>query len=97
MTTTTNVATLKARLSEFLRQVKAGRDVIVTDRGVPVARLSGLEAQEHRNTRRVRLVRSGVLKPGRAPRDPALLTPPGGAPIGREVLDALVTERSEGR
>jgi prevent-host-death family protein len=34
-----SVAELKAHLSPYLRMVRAGQDVIVTDRGVPVARL----------------------------------------------------------
>jgi prevent-host-death family protein len=33
------VAQLKARLSEYLSRVKAGEEVLVTDRGRPVARL----------------------------------------------------------
>lgn len=33
------VRELKARLSEYLRQVKAGRTVTITDRGVPIGRL----------------------------------------------------------
>ena len=60
----TNVAALKARLSEFLRQVKGGNDVIVTERGVPIARLTGLDPLEQRAARRVRLARAGVLALG---------------------------------
>jgi prevent-host-death family protein len=37
------VRDLKARLSEYLRQVKQGHTVIVTDRGRPVGRLSPIE------------------------------------------------------
>lgn len=33
------VAQLKARLSEYLARVRAGEEVLVTDRGKPVARL----------------------------------------------------------
>ncbi len=33
------MADLKARLSEYLRAVQAGAEVVVTDRGRPVARL----------------------------------------------------------
>ena len=33
------VAELKVRLSEYLSRVKAGEEVLVTDRGKPVARL----------------------------------------------------------
>ena len=34
------VSTLKARLSEFLRLVKSGETILVTERGRPVALLS---------------------------------------------------------
>lgn len=93
----TNVAALKARLSEFLRQVKAGNDVIVTERGVPIARLTGLDPLEQRAARRVRLARAGVLALGRGTRPAALLVPPRGEPVGRDVLDALLAERAESR
>ena len=38
--TVTTVSKLKASLSEFLRRVKAGEEVLVTERGRVVARLS---------------------------------------------------------
>ena len=38
------MAQLKARLSEYLARVKAGEEVLVTDRGWPVARLIPVEA-----------------------------------------------------
>ena len=36
---TATVVRLKSQLSRYLRRVKAGEDVIVTERGVPIARL----------------------------------------------------------
>ncbi len=36
---TVNVATLKARLSEYLRAARGGHTVVVCDRDTPVARL----------------------------------------------------------
>ena len=36
---TVGVRELKARLSEYLRQVKQGRTIIITERGKPVGRL----------------------------------------------------------
>jgi prevent-host-death family protein len=36
---TVAVSNLKAPLSEYLGQVKAGNEVLITDRGKPVARL----------------------------------------------------------
>ena len=37
---TTTVTKLKASLSEYLRQVKAGEEVLVTERGRPIARIA---------------------------------------------------------
>jgi prevent-host-death family protein len=37
------VRDLKARLSEYLRQVKVGKTVIITEHGHPVGRLSPVE------------------------------------------------------
>jgi prevent-host-death family protein len=38
------VTELRAHLSEWLDRVRGGEEVIVTDRGVPVARLLGMSA-----------------------------------------------------
>jgi prevent-host-death family protein len=38
------VTDLRAHLSEWLDRVRGGEEVIVTDRGVPVARLLGMSA-----------------------------------------------------
>ncbi len=37
---TTTVSKLKASLSEYLRSVKAGEEVLVTERGRPIAKLT---------------------------------------------------------
>lgn len=42
--TRVNIATLKAQLAKYLRLVRAGRDIIVTDHKLPVARLIPFEA-----------------------------------------------------
>lgn len=39
-----SVAEAKARFSEVLAQVEAGREVIITRRGAPVARISAVES-----------------------------------------------------
>jgi prevent-host-death family protein len=43
---TASVAKLKASLSEYLRQVKAGEEVLVTERGKPVAKLTPTDSSE---------------------------------------------------
>jgi len=40
------VAELKANLSKYLSQVKAGEQVLVTERGVPVAKLVPVETRK---------------------------------------------------
>jgi len=98
MRTAASIADVKARLSEFVRRVKAGNEVVITERGVPVARLTGLEVAERRATRRDRLARSGAVKAGKGRVRRALQTPPAGEPasVGAEVLAALLAERGEG-
>ena len=92
------VAELKAGLSRYLERVKAGHEVLVTDRGQPVAKLVPIAAETRRGTRRQRLVREGLLLPGRGRVRASLRRAPvGSAGRGRAVLDALLEERREGR
>lgn len=95
MRTAASIADVKARLSEFVRRAKAGNEVVITDRGIPVARLTGLEIAERRATRRDRLARAGTVKPGKGRVRRALQTPPVGDDVGADVLTALLAERGE--
>lgn len=38
------VSALRAQLSDYLGRVRDGEEIVVTDRGVPVARLIGVDA-----------------------------------------------------
>ena len=87
------MAQVKARLSEYLREVKSGSEVVITERGVPVARLVPLAADERRATREERLIRAGILRPAQAPRKPLGMPKHSG---GGAVLEALLAERDEG-
>lgn len=95
MKRTASVVELKAKLSEHLRQVKSGHELIITERGIPVARMLPLDDSERRSTRRVRLTRSGALKPGRGKLPPALKEAPVGSPGGAAVVEALLSERRD--
>jgi prevent-host-death family protein len=90
-----SVVNLKARLSEYLRLVKAGREVVITERGVPVARLMPLDDAERKSSRRLRLTREGTLKPGRGKVPRLLQESPKGERVGTGVLAALMAERGE--
>ncbi len=95
---TAAVAELKASLSRFLASVKSGQEVVVTERGRPIAKIVPLPAAGQNEERRLRdmevkgLVRQGTGKlpsgfwTGRRPPDP-----------DAKVRRALTEEREEGR
>lgn len=90
------IATLKARLSEYLRKAKAGEAVVVTDRGTPVARLGPLEGASALAGRVERLARAGLVRRPGPPLDSSFLEGPRPSdPEGRS-LEAVLEERTEG-
>jgi prevent-host-death family protein len=62
---TAAVSTLKAKLSEYLAAVKGGEEVIVTERGRPIARLGPIEGRVAEDERLSRLVARGLVRPGK--------------------------------
>jgi len=96
--TTASVSVLKAKLSEYLARVKRGEEVRVTDRGRAVARLVPTASDEKEQDRTARLVRMGVLRPGRrGGLRPSLLKMPRVKDPGGAVLKTLLEEREEER
>jgi prevent-host-death family protein len=95
MKRTASVVQFKARLSEYLRLVKGGGEVLITERGVPIVRVTPLDDAERKSTRRLRLTRSGQVKSGRGRVPKVLQSPPAGDHLGTAVLDALLAERGE--
>jgi len=95
MQRTAAVAELKANLSRYLSRVKAGDEILVTERGVAVARLvpagapQGLE--QLKDLERQGLVRLGT---GRLPKDFWTLARP--RDPGAAVRTGLRQERDEG-
>ncbi len=61
------IAELKARLSEYLARVQAGEELIVADRGRPVARIvpAGWSALDDEDAQLLDLQRRGVLRLGK--------------------------------
>jgi prevent-host-death family protein len=87
------IAQLKARLSEYLARVKAGEEVVVTDRGRPVAKLvPAFDADE----RLRELERQGLIRIGTGKLPPGFFDMPRPT-SGKSVLEALIEERREGR
>jgi prevent-host-death family protein len=92
---TAPISAVKASLSEYIDTVRRGDEVVITDRGRPVARLVPVEGGKAREGRHARLVREGILAPPRKRRSGKLRPPPGKKASG--VLEALLDERSGGR
>ena len=55
------VRDLKNNLSRYLEQVEAGVEVVVTDRGRPIARLNGIDAVSQ--DKLAALIAAGVVRP----------------------------------
>ena len=94
---TAAVSELKARLSEYLHQVRAGAEVLITDRGRPVARLVPVRREEGSRESLAEMERQGVIRlgPGILPKDFTTLPRPAD-PEGL-VRQALLEERGKGR
>jgi len=92
-----SISSLKAKLSQYLAAVKGGQEIVVTERGRPVARISPVRGEAQEEERLERLVRTGQLRPPRSVRRLELeeLDRPSDA-AGRS-LSALLEERAEGR
>jgi prevent-host-death family protein len=91
------VSKLKAYLSDYLNQVKAGHEVLITDRGKPVARLVPISRTKSTRESLVRMEKQGLIKlgSGKLPKDFWSMPRPED-PQGL-VLKALLQEREEGR
>ena len=96
----TTISQLKARLSAYLKKVRAGQTILILDRDEPVARLervgSGRAGAEAGDDRLLRLERAGLLR--RATRRVSLERLRSAAPRARaSVLEALLEERRNDR
>lgn len=96
MKTTASISEIKARLSAYLDRVRQGEEVLVTDRGRPIARLAPVTGEPAAEGRREHLLRTGRMAPPRnpLPRD-FLKRPRPTDPDGRS-LAALLEERESG-
>ncbi len=96
------VADLKARLSEYLSRVKAGEEVLVTDRGRPVARLVPVDAgagpDDEAETARLRAMeREGLVRLGSGRLPEGFFEKERPVDPGGLLREAALEEREKGR
>ena len=92
-----SVSELKARLSEHLRRVKGGEEVLVTERGRAVAVLAPVPRPQSGQADLDALVEAGLVRPAKRSPDEHLWGLPRGSDPNGVVLDSLLRERREGR
>lgn len=63
-----SVSKLKDQLSAYLKKVRAGQTVVVTDRNQPVAQLVPISRSESEDERIAHLVAQGIIRLPKGPR-----------------------------
>lgn len=93
---TASITEAKNGLSSLIDRVRAGESVLITDRGIPVARIEPLVGVDP-SGRLERLERAGVIRRGAAPVPLDLIsTPAPNLPDGVSAVEALLEERRTG-
>jgi len=91
-----SISEAKNGLSALIDQVKAGKSIVILDRGRPVARLEPVANRD--DDRMAQLVRDGIVRPPLKPFPRRLIATPPPAGSGKKtLLDALLEERRQGR
>lgn len=91
------ITELKARLSEFLDAVKGGGEVVITERGNPIARIVPLTGSDLQDPRLLELARSGAVRIGTMTIPDAFWSTEVPADPAGDSLSYLLQERTEGR
>lgn len=94
---TAPIAKLKATLSEYIDCVKSGEEVLVTDRGKPVARISPVSGRLAEDAKYARLVRRGLIRPGKGPITREFIEGLPRANVSMEYIERIMTEEREDR
>ena len=94
-----SITEAKNNLSALIDSVKGGSPVLIVDRGRPVARLEPVSGGRFDDDSRLaRLVREGIVRPGRRSLAKDLFaTPPPRVKKGASGVRALLDERRDGR
>jgi prevent-host-death family protein len=94
---TAAVSKLKAHLSDYLNQVKAGAEILITDHGKPVARLVPLSRQKNPRESLAKIEKQGLIKLGSGKLPKNFWTIPKPEDPKGLIRSALLEEREEGR
>jgi prevent-host-death family protein len=93
---TAAVSELKAKLSDYLKRVRAGEEVIVTERGKAIARVVPFTRSGPTPAEYDEMVRAGIIRPAKNPLGPEFLDAPRAQDPEGWALKALLEEREQG-
>lgn len=94
---TASVSQLKMSLSAYLRQVKTGEEVLITEHGRPIARLLPIENPASLSEHLQDMEKKGLLKRGEKPLPVNFWDLPRPADPKGTVRSTVLGEREEGR
>lgn len=95
---TAAISKLKASLSEFLTKVKKGEEVLITERGKPIAKIIPLDRNDSKvSARLMTLERAGLVKIGKGEIPDSFWKLPRHKDKKGLALKTLLQERNEGR
>jgi len=95
-----SITDVKNNLSKYLELVKSGDSVLITERGIVIARIESVRAQPGETAdqaRLARLERAGVLRRGRPVSRKLINEAPPALAGGASAVQALLDERQSGR
>jgi len=88
---TVGVKELKNRLTHYLRRTRQGEEIIVTDRGTPIALLQPINGTAKAVSLEAKLAglatRGAVILPTRKPLKRVCLVKASGKPVSKAILD----------
>ena len=88
---TVGIKELKNRLTEYLRRTRKGEEIVITDRGKPIAIIQAIHSAEKLQSLEARLAklaaRGLVSLPTRKPRRKIRLVNISGTPVSKIILE----------
>lgn len=91
-----NVAELKNQLSKYLSFAKAGEEIVIRDRNLPVAKLVPFAAESASDEELLLAAQGKMRLPEKKLSLKQLLKVPTGKVAGNKAIEALLSDREEG-
>ena len=92
-----NIADLKNQLSKYLNRVRAGEEIVIKDRNLPVAKIVPLSLADDAEAEELALIASGQMMPPRVKKLPGSFWKMGGPRLSVAKAAQAISRDREGR